>query len=99
VLLNLTLKNGNPVVHTVVIDDIPDSRLRLLLAVKTYWNKFPTFDVVDPNGIRHGIDGFINDSNQSNTFWINPPAETGRYDIELASNGGTYVLRGGHPSL
>jgi hypothetical protein len=93
VLLNLTLKNGNPVVHTVVIDDIPASRTRLLLAVKTYWNKFPTFDVVDPqHGIHYGIDGgFINDPNQSNTFWINLPAEPGRYEIELASNGGTYT--------
>ena len=26
VLLNLTLKNGSPVVHTVDVDDIPDNR-------------------------------------------------------------------------
>ena len=91
VLLNLTLKNGSPVVHTVDVADIPASRSRLLLAVKTYWNKYPSFDVVDPSGIRHEIDGFINDPNQSNTFWINVPAQPGRYEIELASNGGTYT--------
>ena len=91
VLLNLTLKNGSPVVHTVDVADIPASRSRLLLAVKTYWNKYPSFDVVDPSGTRHGIDGVINDPNQSNTFWINVPAELGRYEIELASNGGTYT--------
>jgi len=91
VLLNLTLQNGSPVVHTVHVDEIPASRSRLLLAVKTYWNKYPSFDVVDPNGIRHEIDGFINDPNQSNTFWINVPAQPGQYEIELASNGGTYT--------
>ncbi len=91
VLLNLTLKNGSPVVHTVDVADIPASRSRLLLAVKTYWNKYPSFDVVDPSGIRHEIDGFINDPNQSNTFWINVPAQPGRYEIELASDGGTYT--------
>src|SRR5207247_2792533 len=32
-LLNLTLKNGSPVVHTVDIADIPANRTRLLLAV------------------------------------------------------------------
>ena len=90
VLLNLTLKNGSPVVHTVDVADIPASRSRLLLAVKTYWNKYPSFNVVDPSGIEHGIDGVINDPNQSNTFWINVPAQPGRYEIELASNGGTY---------
>lgn len=87
VLLDLTLKNGNP----VVIDDIPASRSRLLVAVKTYWNKYPSFDIVDPSGDRHPIDGFINDPNQSNTFWINLPAVPGVYGIELASNGGTYT--------
>src|SRR6266496_3281156 len=66
VLLNLTLKNGSPVVHTVDIADIPADRSRLLLAVKTYWNKYPSFNVVDPSGIEHGIDGVINDPNQSN---------------------------------
>src|SRR5437667_12765068 len=66
VLLDLTLKNGSPVVHTVDVDEIPASRSRLLLAVKTYWNKYPSFDVADPTGIRHGIDGFINDLIQSN---------------------------------
>src|SRR5262245_37440658 len=71
VLLDLTLKNGSPVVHTVDVGDIPDGRSRLLVAVKTYWNKYPSFDVVDPSGTRHGIDGIINDPNQSNTFWIN----------------------------
>ena len=91
VLLNLTLKNGSPVIHTVDVADIPAGRSRLLLAVKTYWNKYPSFDVVDPSGIRHGIDGFINDPNQSNTFWINVPAQPGRYEIEIASNGGTYT--------
>ena len=91
VLLNLTLKNGSPVVHTVDVVDIPASRSRLLLAVKTYWNKYPSFDVVDPSGIRHGIDGFINDPNQSNTFWINVPAQPGRHEIELESDGGTYT--------
>src|SRR6266550_3890864 len=60
VLLNLTLKNGSPVVHTVNVGDIPDSRSRLLLAVKTYWNKYPSFNVVDPDGILHGIDGVTN---------------------------------------
>src|SRR5882724_1341581 len=53
VLLDLTLKNGSPVVHTVDVGDIPASRSRLLLAVKTYWNKYPSFEVVDPSGIRH----------------------------------------------
>ena len=91
VLLNLTLKNGSPVVHTVDVADIPTDRTRLLLAVKTYWNKYPSFNVVDPSGIEHGIDGVINDPNQSNTFWINVPAQPGRYEIELASNGGTYT--------
>src|SRR2546427_12546152 len=91
VLLNLTLKNGSPVVHTVDIADIPANRTRLLLAVKTYWNKYPSFNVVDPSGIEHGIDGVINDPNQSNTFWINVPAQPGRYEIELASSGGTYT--------
>src|ERR1041385_8101508 len=91
VLLNLTLKNGSPVVHTVDVDEIPPSRPRLLVAVKTYWNKFPSFDVVDPSGIRHEIDGVISDPNQSNTFWINVPAQPGRYEIEIASNGGTYT--------
>ena len=91
VLLNLTLKNGSPVVNTVDVDEIPSGRSRLLLAVKTYWNKFPSFEVVDPSGNRHGIDGFINDPNQSNTFWINVPAEPGKYEIELVSNGGTYT--------
>src|SRR6266545_8112945 len=46
VLLNLTLKNGSPVVHTVDVGDIPADRPRLLVAVKTYWNKFPNFDVI-----------------------------------------------------
>ena len=91
VLLNLTLKNGSPVVHTVDVADIPTDRTRLLLAVKTYWNKYPSFNVVDPSGIEHGIDGVINDPNQSNTFWINVPAQPGRYEIELASSGGTYT--------
>src|SRR6266513_3081458 len=83
VFLNLSLKNGSPVVHTVDVGDIPADRPRLLVAVKTYWNKFPNFDVIDPNGVRHELDGFINDPNQSNTFWINVPAENGRYQIEL----------------
>jgi len=91
VLLNLTLKNGSPVVHTVDVRDIPASRSRLLLAMKTYWNKSPSFNVIDPSGIRHGIDGVINDPNQSNTFWINLPAQPGQYQIDLASNGGTYT--------
>src|SRR5229473_770275 len=91
VLLNLTLKNGSPVVYTVDVRDIPASRSRLLLAVKTYWNKYPSFNVIDPSGIGHGIDGVINDPNQSNTFWINVPAQSGQYQIELASNGGTYT--------
>src|SRR5262245_41352807 len=77
VLLNLTLKNGNPVVHTVDVADIPASRSRILLAVKTYWNKYPSFNVVDPSGFRYGISGTINDPNQSNTFWINLPAKPG----------------------
>jgi hypothetical protein len=91
VLLNLTLKNGSPVVHTVDVDEIPANRSRLLLAVKTYWNKFPSFYVVDPSGVRHRVDEVINDPNQSNTFWINLPAQRGQYEIELASNGGTYT--------
>jgi len=91
VLLNLTLKNGSLVVHTVDVDEIPAGRSRLLFAVKTYWNKYPSFTVVDPDGNRHGVSGVINDPNQSNTFWINVPAEPGRYEIELASNGGTYT--------
>ena len=91
VLLNLTLKNGSPVVHTVDVDVIPDGRIRLLVAVKTYWNKYPSFTVVDPNGDPHEIDGVIKDPNQSNTFWINLPAVAGQYEIELASNGGTYT--------
>src|SRR5262245_8138945 len=72
-LLNLTLKNGSPVVHTVDVGDIPANLPRLLLAVKTYWNKYPSFNVVDPSGIRHEVDAVINDPNQSNTFWINLP--------------------------
>jgi hypothetical protein len=91
VLLNLTLKNGSPVVHTVDVGDIPDNRSWLLLAVKTYWNKYPSFTVVDPSGNRHEIGGIIKDPNQSNTFWISVPAEQGQYEIELASNGGTYT--------
>ena len=91
VLVDLTLKNGTRVVHTVDVDDIPADRSRLLVAVKTYWNKYPSFTVVDPGGNRHEIDGVINDPNQSNTFWINVAAEQGRYEIELASNGGTYT--------
>jgi hypothetical protein len=91
VLLDLTLKNASPVVHTVDVSDIPPSRTRLLVAVKTYWNKYPSFDLVDWSGNRHGIGGVINDPNQSNTFWINVPAHQGRYEIELASNGGTYT--------
>src|SRR5262245_13032123 len=90
-LLDLTLRNGDAVVHTVGVDDIPAGRSRLLLAVKTYWNKFPFFEVVDPSGIRHGIEAYISDPNQSNTFWINVPAEPGRYEIELASSRGTYT--------
>ena len=91
VLLDLTLKNRTPVIHTIDVADIPASRSRLLVAVKTYWNKTPSFEVVDPSGFRYDIDGVINDPNQSNTFWINVPAQPGRYDIELASNGGTYT--------
>ena len=59
--------------------------------MKTYWNKYPSFNVVDPSGIEHGINGVINDPNQSNPFWINVPAQSGRHEIELASNGGTYT--------
>src|SRR5207247_6041509 len=84
VLLDLTLKNGSPVVHTVDVDDIPASRSRLLLAVKTYWNKYPSFDVVDPSGIRQRIDGFINEPTQSNTFWNTAPAPPGRSEIYVA---------------
>ena len=91
VLLNLSLKNGSQVVHTVDVGEIPDSRPWLLVAVKTYWNKYPSFTVVDPSGDRHEIDGVIKDPNQSNTFWISVPAEAGQYEIELASNGGTYT--------
>src|SRR3989442_15302435 len=54
---HLTLKNGSPVVHTVDIADIPADRTRLLLAVKTYWNKYPGFNFLYPTGIEHGIDG------------------------------------------
>ena len=61
------------------------------MAVKTYWNKYPSFDVLDPSGDQHLIDDFIKDPNQSNTFWINLPAVPGEYGIELASNGGTYT--------
>src|SRR5262245_30169719 len=57
VLLNLTLKNGSPVVHTVDVSDIPPDRPRLLVAVKTYWNKFPSFTLVDPSRNEHEIDG------------------------------------------
>src|SRR5437667_10914072 len=66
VLLNLTLKNGSPVVHTVDVGDIPASRSRLLLAVKTYWNQYPSFNVIDRSGIGHGIDVVITDPNHSN---------------------------------
>src|SRR5437667_12009491 len=68
VLLNLTLKNGSPVVHTVDIADIPTDRTRLLLAGKTDWNKYPSFNVVDPSGIDQRVGDAINNPNKSNTY-------------------------------